>query len=80
MDIREAVRDRMTHELETLNSSKSQTTAPENSVIESTELDKSYRVARDERNKIYLPDLLEQNGTDPAYRVRISSSLLQVFY
>jgi len=80
MDIREAVHDRMTHELETLNSSKPQTIAPENSVIEPSELDKSYHMARDEKNKIYLPDLLEQNGTDPAYRVRISSFILQVFY
>jgi len=74
MDIREAVHDRMTHELETLNSSKSQTVAPENSVIEPTKLDKSYHMARDEKNKIYLPDLLEQNGTGPAYRVSSSYS------
>jgi len=80
MDIREAVHDRMTHELEALISSKSQTITPENSIIEATELDKSYHMARDEKNKVYLPDLLEQNSTDPAYRVRISSSLLQIFY
>jgi len=80
MDIREAVHDRMTHELETLNSSKSQPVSPENSVIEPTELDKSYHMAHDEKNKIYLPDLLEKNGTDPAYCIRISSSVLQGFY
>ncbi|KAF8955983.1 hypothetical protein BDZ97DRAFT_1672464, partial [Flammula alnicola] len=68
MDVREAVHDRMTHELEMLNSENSQTIAPEINVIEPTELDKTYHMARDEKNKIYLPDLLEQNETDPAYR------------
>ncbi|KIM42576.1 hypothetical protein M413DRAFT_408453 [Hebeloma cylindrosporum] len=67
MDVREAVHDRMTYDLEDLKSSESQTTAPENSVIEPTELDKGYHMARDEKNKVYLPDLLEQNETDPAY-------------
>ena len=82
MDIREAVHDRMTHELETLNeSAKPQSVALENAVTDPTEWDKSYHMARDEKNRIFLPDLLEQNESDPAYRVRISpsESLLQIF-
>lgn len=76
MDVREAVHDQMTHELETLNkSAKSQSVAPENAVTDPTEWDKSYHMARDEKNKVFLPDLLEKNESDPAYRVRISSSL-----
>ena len=76
MDVREAVHDRMTHELEMLNeSAKSRSVAPENAVTDSTEWDKSYHMARNEKNKVFLPDLLEENELDPAYHVRISPSL-----
>jgi hypothetical protein len=76
MDVWEAVHDRMTYKLGTLNeSAKSQSVAPENAVTDPTEWDKSYHMARDEKNKVFLPDLLEEKESDPAYRVRISPSL-----
>lgn len=66
MDTREQVHDRMTHELEELNRT------PDSEPPQTThqELMKSYRIAStDERNKVYIPELVDERRDDPAIKV-----------
>ncbi|KAF8965639.1 hypothetical protein BDZ97DRAFT_2057933 [Flammula alnicola] len=71
MDIRETVHARMTHELEMLESHSrggSKAFDSETDNVQLEELEKSFHIARDEKNKIYLPDFVRVNQSDPAFR------------
>jgi hypothetical protein len=66
MDVVETVHDRMNEELEELMADKSATPAVQS-------LDVHHRIAVDQSAKEYIGELVQTHGSDPAFRVRVSS-------